>query len=75
MNPTVVWCPACRGAVSSAAFACPHCGQPLRTAYVQTTRGSAFLDPNANLRSCLGCLGLLFVLAVGALVWLFAASH
>ncbi len=30
-GPTLITCYVCEGNVSSEAFRCPHCGQPLRT--------------------------------------------
>jgi hypothetical protein len=64
-------CPDCSAEVSDAAPACPKCGRPSgRAAIVQTTAGATgkFLDPSANVRSCLGVIALLVVLVVGVLV-------
>lgn len=36
--PTLTTCPVCQGKVSSAATACPHCGQPMNGGQVAPTR-------------------------------------
>lgn len=73
-------CEACGAQMSVQAMACPQCGHPNRKAHgnaqaaarMQANQGK-FLDPTANLRSCLGCVFLLFV--IGAALFFFALTR
>jgi hypothetical protein len=71
----LVTCPDCNGSVSDVAPACPHCGRPNTAAaapvvQVQATQGATgkFLDPGANARSCLGCVAVVVIVAVGIVI-------
>lgn len=76
----LITCPDCKREVSDAAATCPGCARPLQAPpahpiAVQATHGATgkFLDPAANMRSCLGIIGLGFVLMVGgAIAWMIA---
>lgn len=74
----LVRCPDCNREVSEAAPVCPGCGRPIaqtqqfaQPMQVQATQGATgkFLDPGANMRSCLGCIGLIFLLIVVFMIW------
>lgn len=66
------FCPRCGTSCAGAAF-CPRCG--LQLAGPPRPKPSQFLDLGANARSCLGCIGLVFVLCVGAVLFMIVASR
>lgn len=68
----LVLCPDCQAQISESAPACPRCARPMRT--LERPPGK-FLDPGANMRSCLGGIALLFVLGFVGVVALFMMAH